>query len=97
MAMPTIIKGRHQAHPDKPLALFLIGMRINRLAAVNRWWPVAMAMPRIQKELAQRPEAGMLWQRNFQSGRCSLTVQYWRSLEQLFAYAHDREAEHFPA
>jgi hypothetical protein len=96
--LPTsIIKGRQQAHPDKPLALFLIGMRINRLAAVNRWWPVAAAMPRMQKELAQKPEAGMLWQRNFLSGRCSLTVQYWQSLEKLFAYAHDRDGEHFPA
>jgi len=94
---PSIIKGRQQAHPDKPLALFLIGMRINRLAAVNRWWPVAMAMPRMQKELAEKPEAGMLWQRNFLSGRCTLTVQYWQSLEKLFAYAHDRESEHFPA
>ncbi len=44
-------------------------MRINRLTAVNRWWPVAMAMPRMQKELAEKPEAGMLWQRNFLSGR----------------------------
>ena len=96
--IPTsIIRGRQQAHPDKPLALFLIGMRINRLGAVNRWGPVALAMPRMQKELTQNPEAGMLWQRNFFSGRCTLTVQYWQSLEKLFAYAHDRGGEHFPA
>jgi hypothetical protein len=93
----VILKGRQQAHPDKPLALFLIGMRINRLAAVNRWGPVAVAMPRMQKELAQKPEAGMLWQRNFFSGRITLTLQYWASLEKLFAYAHDREGAHFPA
>jgi hypothetical protein len=92
-----IIQGRQQAHPQKPLALFLIGMRINRLAAIGQWWPVITAMPRMQAELARRPEAGMLWQKNFISGRISLALQYWDSLEKLFAYAHDREAEHFPA
>lgn len=92
-----IIKGRQQFHPDKPFALFLIGMRVNRLLAVGQWWPVMMAMPRMQRELAQRPDSGLLWQRNFISGRISLTVQYWQSGEKLFAYAHDRAGEHFPA
>jgi hypothetical protein len=93
----TIIPGRHQAHPQKPFALFLIGMRINNLLAVNRWGPVAMAMPRMQAELARKPQAGLLWQRNFISGRTVMSVQYWESTEKLFAYAHDRAGEHFPA
>ena len=93
----AIIPGRQQAHPEKPLALFLIGMRINNIFAVNRWGPVAMAMPRMQAELKRRPEAGMLWQKNFFSGRITLTLQYWQSAEKLFAYAHDREGQHFPA
>ena len=93
----TIIKGRRQAHPDKPFALFLIGMRVNRLAAIGQWWPVFTAMPRMQAELARNPAAGMLWQKNFISGRITLTLQYWQSVEKLFAYAHDREGRHFPA
>jgi hypothetical protein len=93
----AIIPGRQQAHPQKPFALFLIGMRINNLLAVHRWGPVAAAMPRMQAELARKPQAGMLWQKNFFSGRITLTLQYWESLEKLFAYAHDREGEHFPA
>jgi hypothetical protein len=93
----TIIPGRQQAHSQKPFALFLIGMRINNLLAIQRWGPVATAMPRMQAELARRPEAGMLWQKNFVSGRITLLLQYWESLEKLFAYAHDREGEHFPA
>ena len=93
----AIIAGRQQAHPQKPFALFLIGMRINNLLAVHRWGPVAAAMPRMQAELARKPQAGMLWQKNFFSGRITLTLQYWQSLEQLFAYAHDREGQHFPA
>ena len=93
----AIIPGRQQAHPQKPFALFLIGMRINNLLAVNRWGPVAMAMPRMQAELARKPEAGLLWQRNVLSGRIALSLQYWESTEKLFAYAHDREGRHFPA
>jgi hypothetical protein len=93
----AIIPGRQQAHPQKPFALFLIGMRINNLLAMNRWGPVAMAMPRMQAELARKPEAGLLWQRNFISGRIVMSLQYWESIEKLFAYAHDREGQHFPA
>ncbi|HTC84537.1 MAG TPA: DUF4188 domain-containing protein [Rhizomicrobium sp.] len=92
-----IVRGRQQAHPDKPFALFLIGMRINNLLAVTRWGPVASAMPRMQRELAKKPEAGLLWQRNFFSGRTTLNLQYWESAEKLFAYAQDREGKHFPA
>jgi hypothetical protein len=93
----TIHAGRFQAKPQQPLVLFLIGMRVNRLLAVNRWMPVAMAMPRMQAELAGKPGSGLLWQKNFISGRTSLAVQYWESPEKLFAYAHDRDGEHFPA
>ncbi len=92
-----ILPGRHSAHPDRPLVLFLIGMRVNDLAAIGQWWPVVMAMPRMIAELKRKPEAGLLWQRNFLSGRTSLMLQYWESMEKLFAYAHDREGEHFPA
>src|SRR5690349_19634694 len=92
-----ILPGRQQARTEKPLALFLIGMRINNFLAPGAWMPVAAAMPRMLKELSARPEAGLLWYRNYNSGRNFLVVQYWESMEKLFAYAHDREAAHFPA
>src|SRR5690349_5347729 len=89
----SILKGRQQAHPEKPFALFLIGMRVNSLLAVNRWWPVAAAMTRMQAEIARKPDTGLLWQKNFISGRITLLMQYWESGEKLFAYAHDRAGE----
>lgn len=92
-----VIKGRQQSVPDTPFALFLIGMRINRLLAVGQWLPVVRAMPRMQAELAKNPDAGLLWQKSFLSGRFFLTMQYWQSGEKLFAYAHDRAGAHFPA
>ena len=94
---PKIIPGRQQAKPDKPFALFLIGMRVNNLLAVHRWRPVAAAMTRMQSELARKPDTGLLWQRNFFSGRITLLLQYWDSGEKLFAFAHDRAGTHFPA
>jgi Domain of unknown function (DUF4188) len=93
----VIIPGRQTAQPQKPLALFLIGMRVNNLRAVNRWGPVFLAMSRMLAELKRKPEAGLLWHRNFISGRTSLMLQYWESHEKLFAYAHDRSGAHFPA
>jgi len=81
---------------DGEYVVFLIGMRINRLWKVHKWWPVAAAMPRMLRELAGRPDAGLLGSEMW-FGRTTLMVQYWRSLEQLLAYAGDREAEHLPA
>jgi len=92
-----IIAGRRQARIDKPLALFLIGMRINKLWGITGWGPVAMAMPRMLAELKNKPEAGLLWHRQYWSGRNVMMLQYWESMEKLFAYAHDRQGEHFPA
>jgi hypothetical protein len=92
-----IIAGRQQARTERPMALFLIGMRINALLGIAGWGPVVMAMPRMLAELKNKPEAGLLWHRQYWSGRNVMAVQYWESMEKLFAYAHDRTGEHFPA
>jgi Domain of unknown function (DUF4188) len=81
---------------DGSFAVFLIGMRINSPWKVHKWWPVARAMPRLLQELKARPELGML-SGELWGGRTTILVQYWRSVEQLFAYARDRDAAHLPA
>jgi hypothetical protein len=81
---------------DGDFVVFLIGMRINSLWKVHKWLPVATAMPRMLKELQQRPELGLLHYEIW-GGRTTLVVQYWHSVEQLLAYAADKEAEHLPA
>jgi hypothetical protein len=50
-------------------------------------------MRRIQRELRERPDSGYL------GGVDSpgVQVQYWKSLDHLLAYAHDRSGRHFPA
>ena len=84
------------AHFEGGFVLFLIGMRINKLWKLHKWWPVAQAMPRMLKELRQQPELGMLGGEMW-AGRTTILVQYWRSTEHLFAYARNREAQHLPA
>src|SRR4051812_36359486 len=91
--MKPVIAERMTAVRDDGVVVFLIGMRINRWWKIHRWLPVALAMPRMMRELAARPDAGPL-------GSISMgttMVQYWESAEKLLAYANDRTGVHFPA
>ena len=92
-----IFPGRFTAKTDKPIVLFLIGMRFNRLWDVRKWGLVATAMPKMLAELSAKPDAGLLWYRNYFSGRVLMVQQYWESFDKLVAYAHDKTSDHFPA
>lgn len=87
---------RMTARMDGEFAVFLIGMRVNRLWAVHQWLPVAMAMPRMLRELYERPDLGLLSHEMWFS-RTVILVQYWRSLDALLAYATARDSAHLPA
>ena len=56
---------------DGDFVVFHIGMRINRLRAVQQWLPVARAMQPMLETLYQRPELGFL------GGQMFL---YWRGV-----------------
>jgi Domain of unknown function (DUF4188) len=89
--------GRWTHDHDGDVVVFLIGARINKPLAVRRWWPVVSAMPRMLRELQQDPTLGLLDVTSTVQGRGSLMVQYWRDVESLLAYAHDRDHAHRPA
>ena len=95
--MATVHKGRFTAQIEGEFVVFLIGMRINHLFLIHKWLPVAMAMPRMLKELFTHKEMGMLHAYAAIGGRTLMTVQYWRSFEQLHAYAHAKNLAHLPA
>ena len=95
--MGGLRNGRFAAEIDGDFVVFLIGMRINRLLLVHKWLPVALAMPRMLKELFANKELGLLDAAGYLGGRTVLTVQYWRSFDQLHTYAHARDKEHLPA
>lgn len=92
-----IHKGRYAANMDGDFVVFLIGMRINRLTLIHKWLPVALAMPRMLKELFRRPELGLLHAHACVSGRTLMTVQYWKSFEHLYAYSQAKDLKHLPA
>jgi Domain of unknown function (DUF4188) len=93
--MTKTINQRMTVKMEGDFVVFLIGMRINRIWKVHKWWPVAMAMQSMLKELAakDKKETGFL---GVESGFGTI-VQYWRSFEHLAAYAKDREGKHYPA
>ncbi|MBR7779891.1 DUF4188 domain-containing protein [Undibacterium rugosum] len=91
-----IKRERITATLEGDFVVFLIGMRINKPLLVHKWFPVAQAMPRMIKELSRQPDLGFIHAEMWFS-RTIILVQYWRSMEQLLAYAKNKEAEHLPA
>ncbi|HTQ02483.1 MAG TPA: DUF4188 domain-containing protein [Polyangiaceae bacterium] len=88
-----IIKDRMTTARPRGLVVFLIGMRVNRWWKIHRWLPVALAMPRMLRELRARPESGYIGGITV----FGVSIQYWESNEALLAYASDRSGKHFPA
>ena len=95
--MKTIYNGRYTAVTDQPFVIFLIGMRINKLWAVHKWLPVARAMGPMLETLNKYPEKGYLGGEGFINGRTSLALQYWRSFEDLEAFARNPSDTHLAA
>lgn len=91
-----IKKERVTAKLEGDFVVFLIGMRINKPLLIHKWLPVALAMPRMLKELSRQPDLGFMHAEMWFS-RTIIVVQYWRSMEQLLAYAKNKESEHLPA
>lgn len=81
-----IHRERLTATHDGDFVVFLIGMRVNRPLQVHKWLPGAAAMPRMIRELRGQPASGFLHAEMWFS-KTIVLVQYWRSLDQLLAYA----------
>ena len=95
--MTRTINGRYTARMDEPFVVFVIGMRINRPLAIRKWLPTLRAMSPMLKELYQHPEKGFLGAEFFFHSRGPVTLQYWRSFEDLERFARDPDDPHLPA
>jgi hypothetical protein len=82
---------------DGELVVFLIGMTITKWWRVDHWLPVLRAMPGMLKELMSDPDSGLMGYKLAFGPDGPLLVQYWSSVDKLYAYASDREARHRPA
>jgi hypothetical protein len=91
-----IIQDRMCAEVDGEVVVFLIGMRFNKPWKIHKWLPVLLAMPRMLRELGQTPELGFLGH-HLWIGRTTIALQYWRSVDDLNAYAKNRDRAHLPA
>lgn len=97
MAGP-VLAGRYTAKAEGPLVVFLIGMRVNSLLRVDKWWPVARAIPPMIAELSRDPDSGFLGGEFMLMGLRTIAVfQYWRDFDSLERYARDRDRTHWPA
>ena len=95
--MAKVFTGRYSGTIDGSFVVFLIGMRVNRILALSKWVPVARAMGPMLSELYANRNTGFLHAETMLTWRGVALVQYWRSFEQLHAYAHARDAKHLPA
>lgn len=73
--MPRIESQRMMADVEGDF-VFLIGMRINALWRVERWWPAFSSMPKMLHELSTHPELGLLGYRGRWGGRNVEIIQY---------------------
>jgi hypothetical protein len=96
--MSTIQPGRMTAAFSGPLAVFVIGMRINHFHKPGKWLPVVRAMGPMIAELSRDPASGFLATEFMLRGmRTIVLLQYWRDFDSLERYARAREHKHWPA
>lgn len=92
----TIVARRMTASIEGDFVVFLIGARLNKWWKLSQFKWIGASMGAMIAELEARPDSGFLGSESW-PGRTTLTVQYWRSREQLMAYARQRDGVHFPA
>ena len=95
--MTNIQNGRFTAEIDGDFAIFIIGMRFNKLHKVRSWLQPFLAMPKMLRELDKHPEIGLMNTRMSLSGKTITLTQYWRSFDQLEAFAKNPSQTHLAA
>lgn len=95
--MAPINPGRMTHRWDDELIVFHIGMTVNRWWRVDQWMPLMSDMPRMLRELSIDADSGLLGFTMLLGARGPYLVQYWSSLDKLYAYASAPTQEHRPA
>ncbi|WP_136587530.1 DUF4188 domain-containing protein [Microbacterium hydrothermale] len=95
--MAPINPGRMTHRWDDELVVFHIGMTVNRWWRVDQWMPLMSDMPKMLRELSVDADSGLLGFTMLLGARGPYLVQYWSSLDKLYAYASAPTQEHRPA
>jgi Domain of unknown function (DUF4188) len=94
--MSKVVPGRFSAQIDESFVVFLIGMQVNNIWAVNRWLPTAQAMGPMLNVLHKYPDKGFLGQESFFRlfPLCTIMTTYWKSFEHLEYFARNADDPH---
>jgi len=95
--MSKVITGRMTHRHAGELVVFHIGMQINRWWRPDLWMPAFFAMPGMLRELSTEPDSGMLGYHLLFGSGGPYVVQYWSSVDKLYAYASSPNQQHRPA
>lgn len=95
--MTKVVEGRMTHDYEGELVVFHIGMQINRWWRPDLWLPVFGAMPRMLRELSVDTESGFLGYELLLGSGGPYVVQYWSSIDKLYAFASRPSQEHRPA
>ncbi|MFJ2368357.1 DUF4188 domain-containing protein [Microbacterium sp. NPDC087665] len=95
--MSKVIDGRMTHRHEGELVVFHIGMQINRWWRPDLWMPLMGDMPRMLRELSVDPDSGLLGFEILLGSGGPYLVQYWSSIDKLYAYASNPAQEHRPA
>ena len=88
-----VVRGRKMADIQGDFVVFHIGARPNRaIDGFFKW--TGDAMDAMLKELEEHPELGCLGGERFFGTIGPMTVQYWKSIEHLNAYARNKNNQH---
>jgi hypothetical protein len=89
-----VFAGRFTAQLDRPVVVFAIGMRINNVFDLRRWWFVVRQMPPMLADLLTHREKGPLHFETFFSLRGVTQLQYWSSYDALERFARNPDDPH---
>lgn len=95
--MTRVKTGRMTHRYDGELVVFHIGMQINHWWRPDLWLPAFFAMPSMLRELSTDPDSGLLGFELLLGPGGPYVVQYWSSIDKLYAYAANPSQEHRPA
>jgi hypothetical protein len=93
----NILQGRVTARSDKPVIVFAIGMRVNRLYAIHKWFRPTVNTFRMWWYMQHQRPKGYLSGYLFLYSRGAGMMQYWESFEALEAFSHDKSQPHLAA
>lgn len=95
--MSKVVPGRMTHRYQGELVVFHIGMQINRWWRFDQWMPLTSDMPKMLRELLTDPDSGLMGFEMLIGSRGPYLVQYWSSIDKLYAYAANPTQEHRPA